>query len=70
MNLKVKTKLHKINVIQSFIYSFFFYFSSPYRMNCIQHLSWKKKKMQDSEKENTSQASHPPQIKYIFNIII
>lgn len=23
MNLKVKTKLHKINVIQSFIYSFF-----------------------------------------------
>ena len=24
MNLKVKTKLHKINVIQSFIYSFFF----------------------------------------------
>ena len=44
MNLKVKTKLHKINVIQSFIYSFFFYFSSPYRMNCIQHLSWKKKK--------------------------
>lgn len=43
MNLKVKTKLHKINVIQSFIYSFF-YFSSPYRMNCIQHLSWKKKK--------------------------
>lgn len=26
--------------------------------------------MQDSEKENTSQASHPPQIKYIFNIII
>lgn len=70
MNLKVKTKLHKINVIQSFIYSFFLLLLSLQNELYSTSKLEKKKKMQDSEKENTSQASHPPQIKYIFNIII
>lgn len=69
MNLKVKTKLHKINVIQSFIYSFFLLLLSL-QNELYSTSKLEKKKMQDSEKENTSQASHPPQIKYIFNIII
>ena len=38
MNLKFKTKLHKINVIKSFIYPTFS-FSFSYKVNHIQYLS-------------------------------